>query len=437
MGKIMDNSEYCPVSILVAEDSKTQAEILKHLLNNAGYDVKVAYNGRIALEEIHKKLPTIVLTDVIMPEMNGYELCKEIKSDPKTRHIPVILVTQLFDPGDVLSGLECGADNFIIKPYDSKYLLDRIQVVLANQSYTIDEPDISMVPVFYSGKTHEIASSRQQILNILLSTYEIAISKNNELIEAKDRLALVNDQLSDANDELLRMNDDLKNEIAERKRVEQSLSMANKKLGLLSSITRHDMKNTMMALLSYNELARMDNVDNPFTQYLEKESMLLSRLSAQIEFTRLYEELGVKGAVWIHLENLITKMSSSFSQIMTQISPSIVPYEIFVDPLIEKVFYNLFDNAIRHGERVTHITISANESEGFLHIFIADDGIGVADEDKEKIFGRGYGKNTGLGLFLVREILSITGITIAETGKKDQGACFKLSIPRVHFRKGC
>jgi signal transduction histidine kinase len=213
--------------------------------------------------------------------------------------------------------------------------------------------------------------------------------------------------------------------------------MANKKLGLLSSITRHDMKNTMMALLSYNELARMDNVDNPFTQYLEKESMLLSRLSAQIEFTRLYEELGVKGAVWIHLENLITKMSSSFSQIMTQISPSIVSYEIFVDPLIEKVFYNLFDNAIRHGERVTHITISANESEGFLHIFIADDGIGVADEDKEKIFGRGYGKNTGLGLFLVREILSITGITIAETGKKDQGACFKLSIPRVHFRKGC
>ena len=126
----------------------------------------------------------------------------------------------------------------------------------------------------YSG-THEIASSRQQILNILLSTYEIAISKNNELIEAKDRLALVNDQLSDANDELLRMNDDLKNEIAERKRVEQSLSMANKKLGLLSSITRHDMKNTMMALLSYNELARMDNVDNPFTQYFRKP--LLSR----------------------------------------------------------------------------------------------------------------------------------------------------------------
>ena len=92
------------VSILIAEDSKTQAEILRHLLDKAGYKVRVAYNGRQALEEIQKELPTLVLTDVMMPEMNGYELCKTLKADPETRNIPVILVTQLFDPRDVLSG---------------------------------------------------------------------------------------------------------------------------------------------------------------------------------------------------------------------------------------------------------------------------------------------------------------------------------------------
>lgn len=423
------------ISILIAEDSKTQAEILRHLLDKAGYKVKVAYNGREALDEIKKEVPTMVLTDVIMPEMNGYELCKTLKADPLTRNIPVILVTQLFDPRDVLSGLECGADNFIIKPYEAAYLLDRIEVILANRSIHPDESVEPGVSVFFSGNTHVITSNRQKILNILLSTYEIAITKNNELNEAKDRLASVNDQLSDANNELLRINDDLKNEISERKRVELSLSQANKKLGLLSSITRHDMKNTMMALLSYNELARMDSLDPVFQEYLEREGQLLSRLSAQIEFTRLYEELGVKGAVWILLDGLIKKLSMSFTQVTITVEPEVAHYEIFVDPLIEKVFYNLFDNALRHGEHVTTIHIRADEKEGILELYIADDGAGVADGDKEQIFGRGYGKNTGLGLFLVREILSITEITIIENGKQGEGACFVLTVPQVHFRK--
>ena len=195
------------------------------------------------------------------------------------------------------------------------------------------------------------------------------------------------------------------------------------------------MKNTMMALLSYNELARMDSLDPVFQEYLEREGQLLSRLSAQIEFTRLYEELGVKGAVWILLDGLIKKLSMSFTQVTITVEPDVSHYEIFVDPLIEKVFYNLFDNALRHGEHVTTIHIRADEKEGILELYIADDGAGVADGDKEQIFGRGYGKNTGLGLFLVREILSITEISIIENGKQGEGACFVLTVPQVHFRK--
>jgi len=234
---------------------------------------------------------------------------------------------------------------------------------------------------------------------------------------------------------LVRINNDLTNEIEERKRVEFSLSQANKKLSLLSSITRHDMKNTMMALLAYNELAKMDHHEQKFQKYLERETELLSRLAAQIEFTRLYEEIGVKGAVWIHLEELIAKMRQSFSQLTFSVQAEVARYEIFVDPLVEKVFYNLFDNALRHGEHVSHISISADEDDCSLTIGIRDDGIGVPDEDKEKIFKRGYGKNTGLGLFLVREILSITNISIRETGTFGQGACFVLSVPTPHFRK--
>lgn len=424
-----------PVSILIAEDSKTQAEMLRHLLENAGYSVTVAYNGLEALDITRKKEPTIVLTDIIMPEMNGYDLCRALKTDEKTQDIPVILVTQLFDPRDVIQGLACGADNFIIKPYDPDYLLDRVKVILANTSISHEENSDDVIPVFFSGKMHHITSNSQKILNILLSTYEIAIQKNNELLEAKDRLALVNDQLSEANDELLKINTDLKNEIWERKRIEQALFQANKKLFLLSSITRHDMKNTIMALLSYNELEKMEVPDEKTQNYLTKESILLSRLSTQIEFTRLYEELGAKGAVWIYLNDLIQKVSLSFQSIIFELGIEISSYEIFVDPLVEKVFYNLFDNAIRHGEHVTRIRISSKDTEDSLYISIADNGIGVPDSDKEMIFDRGYGKNTGLGLFLVREILSITGISIEEKGKEGEGAQFVLKVPAVHYRK--
>lgn len=431
----MSDNKNNSISILIAEDSKTQVEILRHLLENAGYSVRIAYNGLEALKEIEKKQPDLVLTDVIMPEMNGYELCRNLKAHSETRNIPVILVTQLFDPQDVLSGLECGADNFIIKPYEKECLLDRIRIILSEKDHYIDEPSQSGVPVFFSGKVHNINSNRQKILNILLSTYEIAITKNNELNEAKDRIALVNDQLSDANYELIRINEDLKNEISERKRVELSLSQANKKISLLSSITRHDMKNTMMALLSYNELAMMDYPEKTFKEYLERESLLLSRLSAQIEFTRLYEELGVKGAVWVQIGHMVREQIRTFTQVTVSIGPEVDKYEVFVDPLIEKVFYNLFDNALRHGEKVTKIYINSNETEDYLELSIADDGAGVADEDKEKVFRRGYGKNTGLGLFLVREILSITGISIIENGKHGNGACFVLTVPHTNFRK--
>lgn len=421
--------------ILIVEDSKTQAAILRHLLTTAGYEVRVALNGREALDEVRKERPAIILTDIIMPEMNGYELCKALKSDPSTAEIPVILVTQLFDPGDVIQGLACGADNFIVKPYEEEYLLERVRDILTTHASLSPDSEGCDVNIHFAGKDHAISSSRQQILNILLSTYEIAIRKNNELLEAKDRIVAVNDKLSEANDELVKINDDLINEIAERKRVEKALSLANQKLSLLSSITRHDMKNTMMALLSYNELGLMDGADGPFKEYLDREKDLLTRLHAQIEFTRMYEELGVKGAVWTNVADLIVRVSRGFTQFKTEVRDELQYYEIFADPLVEKVFYNIFDNAYRHGEHVSRILVTSKVSDEALQIFIRDDGAGVSDTDKEKIFGRGYGKNTGLGLFLVREILSITGITIIEQGVPGEGACFMLTVPTVHFRK--
>jgi DNA-binding response OmpR family regulator len=420
--------------ILIVEDSRTQATILQHLLESAGYRVTTCYDGKEALAVLKRHLPTLILSDIIMPEMNGYELCSAIKQNPVTSMIPVILVTQLYDPQDVIKGLECGADNFIIKPYESQYLLSRIEVILANRFLQMNEPMKLGIEVFFAGKKHFITSNRLQILNILLSTYEIAIQKNNELHEAKDRLSNLNEQLCDTNDHLKRVNDELNREIDERSRVEAALCQANKKLSLLSSVTRHDMKNILMAVLGYHGLACQDASDNQFRNYLTKEAELFSKLVNQIEFTALYEELGSTGAVWKSLKDIKKISFPGSDRVTLNISADAESYEIFCDPLIDKVFYNLFENSVRHGGSVTTISVCTDMVQKGLRIRVCDNGTGIPKADNEQIFKRGYGKNTGLGLFLVREILSITRITIDVITIEGQGACFEMIVPPGHFK---
>ncbi|MBI5430824.1 MAG: PAS domain S-box protein [Nitrosomonadales bacterium] len=169
------------LSILIAEDSRTQAEQLAFLLEEHGYRVTVAGNGKQALLAAQALPPTLVISDIVMPEMNGYELCKAIKSDEKLKDIPVILVTTLSDPQDVIRGLECGADNFIRKPYDERYLLSRINYLLMNLDMRKEHKMQVGVEINLGGQKYFINSERQQILDLLISTYEQAVHINNEL----------------------------------------------------------------------------------------------------------------------------------------------------------------------------------------------------------------------------------------------------------------
>lgn len=189
-------------TILVAEDSPTQAQKLKYILENHHYQVRTAVNGRLALEMARQEKPTLIISDVVMPEMDGYQLCSEIKSDPSLGDIPVILVTTLSDPHDVIRGLECRADNFIIKPYEERHLLSRIQFVLVNREIHEHDHACIGVEVYFHGQRHFITADRLQILNLLLSTYEAAIQRNQELTLARNELRKSNDALESANKEL-------------------------------------------------------------------------------------------------------------------------------------------------------------------------------------------------------------------------------------------
>ena len=177
------------VEILVAEDSPTQAERLSHLLEEHGYAVSVATNGRKALEAARHRKPTLIISDIMMPEMDGFTLCKEIKSKKALRDIPVILLTALSSPQDVIRGLQCGADNFIRKPYDGEYLLSRIGYLLANRELRKEEKIQVGLKVRFNGEDYSITSERQQILDLLISTYEEAVHLNQDLEIRQKELA--------------------------------------------------------------------------------------------------------------------------------------------------------------------------------------------------------------------------------------------------------
>jgi diguanylate cyclase (GGDEF)-like protein/PAS domain S-box-containing protein len=184
------------IDILIAEDSRTQADLLGFLLEQHGYRVTIAANGKQALEAAQAQKPTLVISDIVMPEMDGYELCKAIKSDEKLRDIPVILVTTLSDSQDVIRGLECGADNFIRKPYDERYLLSRINYLLMNLDMRKEHKMQVGVEINLGGQKYFINSERQQILDLLISTYEQAVHINTELKQRETELEYSNHVLN-------------------------------------------------------------------------------------------------------------------------------------------------------------------------------------------------------------------------------------------------
>ncbi|OPY35660.1 MAG: sensory histidine kinase AtoS [Methanoregula sp. PtaU1.Bin006] len=223
-------------------------------------------------------------------------------------------------------------------------------------------------------------------------------------------------------------------DISGHKRTEEALLMANRKLQLLSGITRHDIRNQLLTLRSAIDLIGRDCQDQKTQKLIGIARKAADTIEAQIEFTKEYEHLGMKEPRWQNVSEVFRHATLHFLMCDISLEMPADEYEIFADPLLEKVFHNLLDNSFRHGGDVTRISLSCHETDAGLRIFVQDNGRGVPDEDKTLIFEQNFGRNTGLGLFLSREILSITGISIAETGTFGNGARFEIMVPNGRYR---
>jgi two-component system cell cycle response regulator len=205
------------VNILIVEDSPTQTKLLRLILEENGYIVDSALNGVKALECVRTKKPDLIITDIVMPEMDGFALCKTLKSDPDLRLIPIMLLTSLSDPQDVIKGLQAGADNFLTKPYEDTFLISCIHYIFANQELRKSNNSGPEIEIMFAGQKYFINSDRIQIIDLLLSTYENAVQKNSELKKAHIDLIAIYRQLEHKNIELEKLNQDLQHALSEVK----------------------------------------------------------------------------------------------------------------------------------------------------------------------------------------------------------------------------
>jgi signal transduction histidine kinase len=281
---------------------------------------------------------------------------------------------------------------------------------------------------------------------VALLVWEIRTNYNTLETEIAERRAAqknledlthtLENRVQDRTSELLLVNRALTDDIEKRRKIEAALATANQKLNLLSEITRHDLSNRVFALLVDLDLAKEYAKEDVLKETLERLELTAMSIQDQIAFTRDYQEIGAQVPSWHPVALLVKNSADQLDLKDVLLDIQVGDVEVFADTMIRKVFYNLMDNSLRHGDHVTRILFRYQQSGPDLLIFYEDNGAGIPDQDKQAIFTKGFGRNSGLGLFLIREILAITGISISETGKFGEGARFELVIPHGFYRIG-
>lgn len=393
-----------PIKVLVVEDSRTQAEILKNTLEKHGYIPTLAKNGKAALQMIDTVNPDVIISDVIMPVMDGYEFCRTIKNDERYRHIPVILLTMLTDSKDVIYAMVSGADNFITKPYQGEYLISRLKKILllknAPQPAIPSEPPIE---IMLSGKKFSISHSRHQIIELLSSAYEAAVIQHNELLNAQ-----------------------------------HSLEEANNEANLYLDIITHDINNVNTGALALTELLLMragDAEKGLATRLVNSVNQSIEIIGNVSTIRRLHERREALKPVL--LDDVIQNEIRRFQN--TKINYSGTHFRVSADSLLDQVFMNLLGNSIKFSGSKAEIEVSVKDLGEMVEVVVADNGPGISDELKPAIFDRfkrGKSKKSGkgLGLFIAHELVNRYGGRIwamdKVQGKPEAGAAIHFTLKK-------
>jgi len=390
---------------------------------------KQALNPSITIWESHAI--TIIFTSVMAIILVYYPLRSFYREHRKTAQ--ALELRQ--EAEERLRKSEVQYRSFVESVEDSIYTVDRnCRYLLINTRHLARR---GLPPDTYSGKFYgdfhspeETAAFSGQVARVLVSKSPVHGEYEQN---GKYYLRKLNPVIDPQVNEVIAVTV-ISSDITERKTAEKTLETINRKLNLMNDITRHDMLNQLTALSSFLALADEQADDPAMKRYVLKSEQVVDNIQGQILFARDYQKIGIESPRWQNIMVTIQKARLPLKISSISIDDRCSAIEIFADPLLEKVFYNLMDNAARYAGPEPEIRFAVTEEPGRLLLSCEDNGPGIPAENKEKIFHRGFGRNTGLGLFLIRDILSITGISIRETGSEGKGSRFEIIIPAGSFR---
>lgn len=404
--------------ILVVEDSPTQAAQLRYILEKHRYRVAVTGNAHEAMAVLSTQLPALVISDIVMPEVDGYELCRQIKMRDDCRNVPVILLTSLVDAQDVIRGLACGADNFLTKPYNEEYLLSRVSDMLVNRHHDQEAHTLPGLEFTFGSQKHLITSNRRQILDLLLSTYEAAICKNNELISARDELNELNERLQSANQDLMAFNSTVSHDLC------QPLNNVITSCQAIEILNRDKLDEESKGLLkiAIEGVNRMADLIRTLLRFSH---------SSHSELQRVMVDLGrLAGDVAANL-----RLSEPERQVTIMIAEGVMANG---DPvLLRVVLENLIGNAWKYTGKQTQalIEFGSTDIDGTTAYFVRDNGLGFSIQDAEEIFvpfkrlpGTTGVKGHGIGLATVERIIRRHGGRVWAEGQPGIGAVFYFTL---------
>ena len=412
--------------ILVVEDSRTQAEELKLILEFSGHQVEVAENGEAGFQQFTPGRFDLVISDILMPVMNGYDLCRALKSQPATRNVPVILLTSLASPSDILRGLEAGADNYCTKPFDSDALVQRVDLMLANFPVEPGAPRREPVEITAFGMTFRIESDRGKILRLLVSSLQDTMATNAKLEQSRTELEVQNSKLAALNNE------------------------KNRFIGMAS----HDLRNPLGVIMGYSEF--LLDPDMQFGE-AEKRDMLQTIASTSQFMLRLVEDLLNVAHIESGQLNLeqrpidvvqLVRANAMLNQVLAQAKRTTISVhadlpsrEVWLDRAkIEQVLNNLVTNAVKYSPPGSTVDVHVGEGGGEVTISVTDRGPGIPEGERGKLFQpfqrtsvktTGGESSTGLGLLIARRIVEGHGGRIWVDSEVGRGSTFAFTLPLV------
>jgi two-component system sensor histidine kinase/response regulator len=449
--------------ILIVEDSMTQAAELKDLLQKHGYRATVAANGEEGLAAAREYKPDLIIADILMPVMDGYEMCQALKSEKALEDIPVILLTVLSDTEDVIRALQTGVDYYLTKPYYESHLLSQVESTLAKPVRQRSKGAEEKLEVTFAGKRHVITADRQQILNLLLSTYDNAVQQNRELIETQRELQKLNEQLEE--------------KVRELKEVQDKLIRAERlaTIGQLGASVGHELRNPLLVVKNstYYLNLKLRDVDEKVKKHLkimEREIATANKIiSDLLSFAQGKEPTLQKTQINAVVTNALSRTPIPENvTVITRLDEDLPP--LMADPdQIEQVFINMISNAVQamtspslrargsdrpaQAEKLSgggRLEIATRAEGGFIVTEFKDNGCGIPQENLRKIFEPLFttkAQGIGLGLALSKQLVEAhkgtievespsTESTVSEAellrpGEVREGTTFRVRLPML------